>query len=277
MSRSYLQKFKLFTGHVQIFLSISTFPAMATTRRKFIGHTAFSLSAWGLSPAAKAMDGNVPQRLRAVCVGGHPDDPETGCGGTLARLANEGHSVTIIYLTSGEAGIVGKNAAEAAEIRMAEARAAAKIIGAKPVFAGQIDGAGMVNNEWVDKLHELISREKPDIVFTHWPVDSHKDHQCASLLTIQSWIRHSRKFDLYFFEVCTGNQSMIFRPTDHVDITTTREQKKNAVFCHQSQDPQGIYASGSCNHTLMENFRGLEADVPAAEAFIRAGQTLHFG
>jgi LmbE family N-acetylglucosaminyl deacetylase len=252
---------------------------MSFDRRRFLISSAASvgLSAWGLSPAS-AMAGHVPDRkLRVVCVGGHPDDPESGCGGTLARLANEGHEVTIIYLTSGEAGISGKSHAEAASIRTAEARAAARVLGAKPVFAGQVDGSGEVNNEWVNRVHDLITRERPDIVFTHWPVDTHKDHQCASLLTIQSWKRSTPRYDLYFFEVCAGDQTLVFRPTDYVDISSTQEQKKKAVYCHASQDPPGIYAADDCNHAMMEKFRGIEANVPAAEAFIRAGQMLRWG
>ena len=60
--------------------------------------------------------GQAPQNrgLRVVCVGGHPDDPESGCGGTLSRYAAQGHSVTVIYLTRGEAGIPGKSHDEAA-------------------------------------------------------------------------------------------------------------------------------------------------------------------
>jgi LmbE family N-acetylglucosaminyl deacetylase len=63
-----------------------------------------------------------PQKLHVVCVGGHPDHPESGCGGTLARYAALGHRVTIVYLTRGERGIPGKSLAEAAAIRTAEAR-----------------------------------------------------------------------------------------------------------------------------------------------------------
>ena len=44
-----------------------------------------------------------------VCVGAHPDDPESGCGGTLARYAAAGHRVTVLYLTRGEAGIAGQS------------------------------------------------------------------------------------------------------------------------------------------------------------------------
>jgi LmbE family N-acetylglucosaminyl deacetylase len=243
---------------------------MPTTRRSFTKNmitaaAAFSLSSFVKSSATKNA------KIKIVCVGGHPDDPESGCGGTLAKLAAEGQEVTIIYLTSGEAGIPGKSHAEAASIRTREAIAACKIINAKPVFAGQVDGDGIVSNEWVNKIHALITDEKPNIVFTHWPLDSHKDHQCASLLTIQSWLRSGKNFALYFFEVCTGSQTMGFRPTDYIDISSTQEQKKKAVFCHTSQNPPGIYAAPDCNHAMMESFRGIEMNVAAAEAFVRMG------
>jgi LmbE family N-acetylglucosaminyl deacetylase len=79
-------------------------------------------------------------------------------------------------------------------------------------------------------------------------------------------MRAANTFVLYFFEVCTGEQSMIFRPTDYVDITETQEQKRQSVYCHVSQDPPGIYA---CGHAAMEEFRGRELGVKAGEAFVR--------
>jgi len=194
----------------------------------------------------------------------------------LAKLSADGHDVTIIYLTSGEAGIAGKSHAEAASIRTKEAIAACTILKAKPIFAGQIDGAGMVDNAWVIRMQDLITAEKPDIVFTHWPIDSHKDHQAASLLTIQTWVRSGKKFELYFFEVCTGSQTMGFKPTDYVDITSTKDQKRKALFCHTSQNPPGIYVSSDCNHGMMETFRGIEMETTAAEAFVRMGNGLKF-
>jgi LmbE family N-acetylglucosaminyl deacetylase len=184
----------------------------------------------------------------------------------LAKLINLGHDVTIIYLTTGEAGIAGVGHDEAARTRKQEAINACKILNAKPVFAGQIDGDTVVNNNSLQHIQNLINDEKPDIVFTHWPIDSHKDHQCASLLTIQTWVRSSNKFTLYFFEVCAGEQTMLFHPTDFVDITDTQEQKRKSVYCHTSQDPAGIYA---CGHASMEDFRGRELGVKAAEGFVR--------
>src|SRR5437762_10144712 len=80
-------------------------------------------------------------RLKIICVGGHPDDPESGCGGTLAQYSALGHAVTIVYLTRGERGIPGKSLDEAGRIRSAECEAACRILGARRMFAGQIDGA----------------------------------------------------------------------------------------------------------------------------------------
>jgi len=236
------------------------------TRRQFVKGTAAGIGLLSLPGILNAGIATRSQKKKVVCVGGHPDDPESGCGGTLAKFADLGHDVTIIYLTTGEAGITGAGHDEAARTRKQEAINACKILNAKPVFAGQIDGDTVVNNQTLEHLQNLVSNEKPDLVFTHWPLDSHKDHQCAGLLTIQTWVRTKDKFALYFFEVCAGEQTMGFHPTDFVDITDTQEQKKKAVYCHISQDPPGIYA---CGHASMEDFRGRELGVRAAEAFVR--------
>src|ERR1700748_2314143 len=122
---------------------------MSSSRRRFAQQAA---AVFGLlsSPSLFAKEKKAQaKQLKVVCVGGHPDDPESGCGGTLAKFAAAGHAVTIIYLTSGEAGIPGKSHSEAASIRTREAKEACTILKAKPVFAGQIDGDSILNNEWV--------------------------------------------------------------------------------------------------------------------------------
>jgi LmbE family N-acetylglucosaminyl deacetylase len=240
-------------------------------RRQFIKNVSTGLGTLYLPGLIHAQNKSA-QKKKIVCVGGHPDDPESGSGGTLAAYALAGNDVTIIYLTTGEAGIENKSHSEAAAIRKQEATNACTILNAKPVFAGQIDGDTILNNEWVNKMQEFISAETPDIVFTHWPLDSHKDHQVASLLTVQTWMRTTNKWPLYFFEVCAGEQTSTFHPTDYVDITATQEQKRKAVYCHVSQDPASIYA---CGHAAMEDFRGRELGVKAAEAFVRMnGKTM---
>ena len=59
---------------------------------------------------------------------------------------------------------------------------------------------------------------------------------------------------------------MDFEPTDYVDISEVREKKKSAMFAHKTQDPEEVYASF---FKTLEEFRGLQAGVKAAEGFIR--------
>jgi LmbE family N-acetylglucosaminyl deacetylase len=204
--------------------------------------------------------------LSVVCVGGHPDDPESGCAGTFARYSQAGHRVTIIYLTRGERGIPGKSNQEAAQIRTAECEAACKILDAKPVFAGQIDGSTELTRGWVDQMQNLLAAEAPDIVFTQWPIDTHMDHQVASILTTRAYLGLPRRPDLYFFEVNTGSQSLGFTPNRYIDVTPVLEQKKAALFAHRSQDGEGIWRE---HHKIIAEFRGREAGVKMAEAFFQ--------
>jgi LmbE family N-acetylglucosaminyl deacetylase len=214
--------------------------------------------------------GSPGRKLNIVCTGGHPDDPESGCGGTLTRYAELGHAVTIVYLTRGEAGIAGQSHERAAAIRSAEAEAACKILGAKPVFAGQIDGSTVVDAKAAESFSRILANERPDIVFTHWPIDTHPDHVAASTLTFRAWTTGGRRFELYYFEVNLGSQTMGFHPTDYVDITAVREKKKAALFAHKSQNGEEIYRR---HHEVMENFRGRESGSTAAEAFVHLART----
>src|SRR5213596_3003549 len=117
-----------------------------SSRRKFLQSSMGGLSVL-LMPAGLQASASGPfKKMKVVCVGGHPDDPESGCGGTLARYVALGHEVTIVYLTRGERGIAGKSLDEAARIRSAECEMACRILGARARFFGQIDGATEVTH-----------------------------------------------------------------------------------------------------------------------------------
>src|SRR3954470_14066578 len=42
-----------------------------------------------------------PRKLKVIVAGGHPGDPEYGCGGTIARYSDLGHEVVLLYLNRG--------------------------------------------------------------------------------------------------------------------------------------------------------------------------------
>jgi len=237
------------------------------TRRGFLvrslaalgtGRLALASLTTGHRPATRA-------RLTVLCVGAHPDDPESGCGGTLARYAAAGHAVKILYLTRGERGIEGKSLEDAAHIRTLEAEAACVVLGATPMFFGQVDGAAEATRAAVAAMTKLLAAEKPDIVLTHWPVDTHMDHQVASLLATRACLA-LRTPNLLYFEVNAGSQTSAFQPNVWVDISGVLEKKKAALLAHASQDGAAIWRM---HHEPMAQWRGRELGVRVAEAFVQ--------
>jgi N-acetylglucosamine malate deacetylase 1 len=246
-----------------------TMPTNIVTRRGFLQEAsllAAPLLASMPAPPLVAAAGEAGRQLKVVCVGGHPDDPESGCAGTLSRYAGLGHSVTVVYLTRGERGIRNKGLDEAGKIRTAECEKACQVIGARPRFFGQIDGATEMTHAHVETMAKIFTEEQPDVILAHWPVDTHMDHQVASLLSIRGWMALGERPLLYFFEVNTGSQSQGFLPNTYVNVTTVLEKKKAALFAHVSQDGQGIWRE---HHEIIAQWRGRETGVGAAEAFVQ--------
>ncbi|MBV9081641.1 MAG: PIG-L family deacetylase [Acidobacteriaceae bacterium] len=204
------------------------------------------------------------RRLNVVCVGAHPDDPETGCGGTLSKLAAEGHQVTIVYLTRGEAGLKDGDAETAARVRTAESLLACELMGARAVFAGQIDGQTIADRERGQQFTALLASLKPDIVFTHWPLDTHRDHRNTAQLTYEAWEALGESFTLVYYEVMTGVQTHHFEPNCFVDITSMADKKRSAIYAHVCQKPERFYPY----HEKMEKERGSVARHDRAEAFV---------
>jgi len=220
----------------------------------------------GGAAALLPVESQEKKKLKIIAAGGHPDDPESGAGGTIARYADLGHDAVNLYLTRGEGGIQGKTGEEAAAIRTAEIEKACAILKARAIFAGQIDGGTEVTPARYDDFRKILAEEKPDIVLTHWPVDTHRDHRTVSLLVYDAWLRLGRKFALYYFEVNPGAQTQHFHPTHYVDITSTEARKKESCYAHVSQNPPGFYDK---YHEPMQRARGMEAGVKSAEGFIR--------
>lgn len=245
------------------------------TRREMLGRSIRITGATllGIAPIGAATMGTQEESVekrKILVAGAHPDDPETGCGGTMARFAGMGHEVVALYLTRGEAGIPGKSHQEAATIRTGEAQKACDILNMRPLFAGQIDGATEITPRRYDEVYNIIKMEAPDILFVHWPVDSHRDHRICSILVYDAWLRMGKPVPLYYYEVMSGIQTQQFLPSHYVDITQTAEQKHRACFAHTSQKIKQSYPH---DHGKMEAFRGLEYGCDAAEAFIRHSQS----
>jgi LmbE family N-acetylglucosaminyl deacetylase len=205
--------------------------------------------------------------LKVVVTGGHPGDPEYGCGGTIARYGRLGHQVTLLYLNRGEDPQTDDIACIPADdgVRVREAREACRILGATASFVPQCNGRAIVDNAHYRTFTALLAGLDPDVLFTHWPIDNHPDHRAIGNLTYEAWNSLNRKAAFHYYEVSNGEDTSMFTPTDYVDITDAEPLKRQACYAHASQSPDHYYALQS----EVARFRGIEAGYKQAEAFVR--------
>jgi N-acetylglucosamine malate deacetylase 1 len=220
------------------------------SRRGFLASAALALRAQSIP-------------LKMVVAGGHPGDPECGCAGTIARWTEMGHRVTLLYLNRGEGFCGGEILSRCAAIRTAEAEKACAILKARAAFADQTDGRAVVDDAHYQTFARILNAEAPDVVFTQWPVDSHRDHRAVASLTLDAWLESDKKFALYYYEV--AEDTAMFKPTEYVDISGVESRRRAACYAHVSQQPDKWYPK----QMAITRARGKESGFPQAEGFLR--------
>src|SRR3954468_21794798 len=191
---------------------------------------------------------------RILVVTAHPDDVDFGSAGSVARWTDAGIEVAYCICTNGEAGGFDASVPRAtmAEIRQAEQRAAAKVVGVTDVtFLGYPDGRLETTIALRRDISRVIRRVRPQRVVSQSPernfqrmYASHPDHLAAGAATMAAVYPDSRNefahpelmeeglepWSVPEVYLATGHPPAVF-----VDITDTFERKLEALRCHVSQ------------------------------------------
>jgi LmbE family N-acetylglucosaminyl deacetylase len=228
-------------------------------RRFAVGSLAVAILA--VSASAPGEPDRQDNQLKIVVFGGHPDDPESGAGGLVATLTRQGHEVICAYGTAFRGGRRFFDRPES-EVRREEATAACKVLGATPKFFPYAHESLAADEATLKEVSAWLNEVKPDVVVTHWPLDTHPNHHAVSSLVWQCYKRRGG-WSLYFFEVMTDQQTVAFRPELYLDIAPVREVKKKSLSAHRSQSPDEIWLA----HEAMHRRRGVECGVEFAEAY----------
>src|SRR5262245_60946748 len=114
--------------------------------------------------------------MNILVVGPHPDDQELGMGGTIARLAEQGHQVLLLDMTNGEPTPRGNP-----ETRAKEAAAAARALSAptNPVKRVLLDLPNRRVEHTIAARHKVaavIRSHQPQVLFVPYGEDAHPDH-----------------------------------------------------------------------------------------------------
>jgi bacillithiol biosynthesis deacetylase BshB1 len=174
-----------------------------------------------------------------LVIGPHPDDQELGMGGSIARLAGQGHRVHLVDMTNGEPTPLGTP-----QRRAAEAAAAAKILGVERTLLDLPNRQVVHSIEARYKLAAVIRAHRPEWIFLPYPVDAHPDHIAVTRIgedarfdaklsktTIPGEPWYPKRIIYYF---CT-HLRLNFVPTFCLDISDQMDTKLAAVAAYPSQ------------------------------------------
>ena len=202
------------------------------------------------------------KKQSVIAFGAHPDDLEIGMGGALAKLARLGYDVNLVIAT-----LPNFVKTDIKEQRRIEATMSAKTLGCKsPQFLDLSPDEITIGRKFVTMIDEIISKHKPEAVFTQWIGDSHQDHQALTRAVIAA-SRDSNNLFMYETTIPGGLTENAFRPQLYIDITETLEVKSNALDCFHSQK------NNRCGNLWIDavvgrcSYRGYQMNVKYAEAF----------
>lgn len=219
----------------------------------------------------------------ALAVFAHPDDPEVGCGGTLARWAEAGTAVHLVIACQGEKGSDDPTTdpAALAASRAAEVERAAKVLGLASVeHLGLPDGECENDAALRTRLVGIVRRLRPDALVAPDPTavffgDSyvnHRDHRqlgwavLDTLVPAASPLYHPAEGPAHQVELVLLAGTL--EPDAWVDVGDVLDVKVAAVACHESRlgaDPELVAAI--LDQRAAE--AGRAAGVARAEAFRR--------
>jgi LmbE family N-acetylglucosaminyl deacetylase len=223
----------------------------------------------------------------------HPDDAEFMCGGTVAKLVQDGNEVIYVSATDGNRGMHTTEVTPEmmAEVRRREMWAAAEVLGVKEViFLGHEDGRLKEVRDLVGDFMRIIRRMRPDILLTFdaWrPYELHPDHRTvgfaaaeAGYLADSPWYYPEHMVEK--LEPHKPREMYLISPGEPnywVDISETIELKIEAIKSHLSQVAEPGFAPPDALERLPERQRARAAHVGRpqgmayAEAFRKLGRS----
>ena len=201
-----------------------------------------------------------PQGQKTVlAIGAHPDDIEFGCGATLLRLREEGATTYSLVLSVGERGHDGS---AAGQVRIEEARAAARVIELSDIAFHNFPDTQLHEHKEAIRvaIEDALARWQPDIIFTHNGHDVHTDHR-----TVFDATREAARgaYTILCYE--NPNTPPAFIPDYFIDVGDYIEDKIAALARHKTQMGKSYADAAVVRATAA--FRGTQARVTLAEGF----------
>ena len=215
--------------------------------------------------------------MRVLVLAPHPDDEVLGCGGTMARLGDEGHAVVAAIVTRGDPRMFEPALIERGR---REALDAHRVLGIGQTMFLEGFPAALLDTvphaDLVDALRRLVRDVAPDVMLIPFAGDLHRDHR----LVFEAALASARPDGpsgvgtLLAYETLSQTNwnapflTPAFTPTVYLDVSTALDRKLKAMAQFQTQLRPFPHERSLEAIEALARFRGATAGTAAAEAFV---------
>ena len=219
---------------------------------------------------------------KVLVVAAHPDDEVLGCGGTIARHADEGEEVHVLIVAEGATSRLQHRDRTQVKNELLSLAKAAEI-------AGSILGAASVNLlnlpdnrldsldrlDLIKTIEEHLNDYMPQIVYLHHAGDVNIDHRRLheAVVTACRPTPNQPVRQLLSFEVASSTEwqppgsALTFQPNWFVDISAQWKRKREALLAYSSEMRAWPHSRSLEAVEHLARWRGSQVGVEAAEAF----------
>jgi LmbE family N-acetylglucosaminyl deacetylase len=201
------------------------------------------------------------QKKKVLVLAPHTDDGEFGCGGTIAKLIEEGHDVYYAAFSACQQSVLPQFPPD---ILITEVKAATKVLGIKSenllLFDYDVRTFGYHRQAILDDMIKIRSEIKPDLIFMPDLHDIHQDHNTIAVEGLRAF-----KFSsILSYELPWNNLSFNTRCFIHLDEKQI-QTKVIALQQYQSQAHRS-YSDEEFIRSLART-RGVQISTRYAETF----------
>jgi N-acetylglucosamine malate deacetylase 1 len=213
---------------------------------------------------------------RWLVIAPHPDDEVLGCGGTMARVADEGGEVHVAVVTRGQPPAFDE---EMITRVRAEAGAAHRHLAVRQTHWLDLPAAQLFetpHSKLNDAITRLVHDLNPDTLLIPFVGDVHMDHQLIFTSSLVAARPHQATYPRKILAYETVSETnwnaphvtASFVPNVYVDIEQTLERKLKAAAMFGSQMRAFPHERSLETLRALATVRGTAVHRPAAEAFV---------
>ena len=201
------------------------------------------------------------KKRKILVLAPHTDDGEFGCGGTIAKLIDEGHDVYYAAFSACQQSVLPQFPSD---ILITEVKEATKILGVKPenliLFDYDVRTFGYHRQEILDDLIKLRKDIDPDLIFIPTLTDVHQDHHTIAVEGMRAFkFKSIMSYELPWNNFSFSTSSFIHLEEKYV------QTKVNALKAYQSQAHRS-YSDEDFIRSVART-RGVQIGIRYAEAF----------